>query len=161
MREVDRIVDQLRRAYSGDAWHGPSVRAALEGVNHRTVTARPVAAAHSIAEIVQHMTAWTREVTRRLRTGVARDPEIGDWPLREVTNDADWNAIVAALDAANDELVETMATLDEAELGGVIGDARDRPLGSGVSRYVLLHGLVQHHVYHAGQISLLKKALES
>ena len=40
----------------------------------------------------------------------------------------------------------------------VVGDARDRALGSGVTQYVTLHGLVQHHVYHAGQISLLKKA---
>ena len=43
----------------------------------------------------------------------------------------------------------------------VIGNARDRSLGSGVSRYVSLHGLVQHHAYHAGQIALLKKALAS
>ena len=40
----------------------------------------------------------------------------------------------------------------------MIGDVRDRALGSGISRYVMLHGLVQHHVYHAGQISLLRKA---
>ena len=31
-------------------------------------------------------------------------------------------------------------------------------LGSGISRYVMLHGLIQHHIYHAGQISLLRKA---
>src|SRR6267378_3569421 len=32
MKETDRIVDQLRRAYEGEAWHGPSVREVLEGV---------------------------------------------------------------------------------------------------------------------------------
>jgi hypothetical protein len=49
--------------------------------------------------------------------------------------------------------------LDEAQLDERIGDVRDRALGSGVSRYVTLHGLVQHHAYHGGQISLLKKAI--
>jgi len=161
MREVDRIVDQLQRAYSGDAWHGPSVRAALDGVNHRMATARPLAPAHSISEIVQHLTAWTREVTRRLRTGVAREPEMGDWPLRELTHEADWNSVLATFEAANEELLQQIAALDDAQLSDVIADAQGRAPGSRVSRYVLLHGLVQHHAYHAGQISMLKRALES
>lgn len=160
MRETDRIVEELKRAYDGDAWHGPSVRSALERVNSQMATARPLAAGHTICEIVLHMTAWTREVTRRVRTGVVREPEMGDWPRRTPTDDTDWHAIVAALDAANAELVTTVAALGDAELEGVIGDARDAALGSGVSRYVLLHGLVQHHAYHGGQISLLKKALD-
>ncbi len=48
--------------------------------------------------------------------------------------------------------------MDDARLDDLIGDARDPALGSGVTRYVTLHGVVQHHVYHAGQISLLKRA---
>jgi hypothetical protein len=43
-------------------------------------------------------------------------------------------------------------------LMGRIGDVRDPALGSGVTNYVTLHGIVQHHAYHAGRISLLKKA---
>ena len=62
---------------------------------------------------------------------------------------------------ANAELVEAVESMDEDRLMDVIGNARDRSLGSGVSRYVSLHGLVQHHAYHGGQIALLKKALAS
>ena len=159
VREVDRIVDQLQRAYNGDAWYGPSVRAALEGVDARQAAARPEPTAHTISEIVLHMTAWTREVTRRLRGGIAQNPEEGDWPAVTNADDDDWRAIVAALDAANAELVRAVSALDDGQLEDRIGDARDRALGSGVSRYVTLHGLIQHHVYHAGQISLLKKSL--
>ena len=117
--------------------------------------ARPHATTHSIHEIVLHMTAWTREVTRRLRVGVAKDPEMGDWP--GVAGAGEWEAAIAALDAANDELLAAIRTLNPAQLDDRIGDARDRALGSGVSRYVTLHGLVQHHAYHAGQIAVLKK----
>ena len=158
-RETDRIVDQLQRAYDGDAWYGPSVRAALEGVDARQAGERPQPTAHTICEIVLHMTAWTREVTRRLRVGIAQDPELGDWPTAAGCDEAGWTAILATLDAANQELVDTIAALDDAQLQDRIGDVRDRALGSGVSRYVTVHGLVQHHAYHAGQISLLKKAL--
>ncbi len=158
-RETDRIVDQLQRAYDGDAWYGPSVRAALEGVDARQAADRPEPTAHTICEIVLHMTAWTREVTRRLRVGIARDPEEGDWPAATAVGDDDWRAIVAALDAATEELARAISALDDGQLEDRIGDVRDRALGSGVSRYVTLHGLIQHHVYHAGQISLLKKAV--
>jgi uncharacterized damage-inducible protein DinB len=158
MRELERIADQLRRAYNGDAWYGPSVRAALGGVDARIATARPIPSGHTIYELVLHMTGWTREVTRRLRIGAAQDPEEGDWPVGAALDDAAWAAAVAALDAANEELLKAIRTVDEAQLDEPIGDVRDRALGSGVSRYVTLHGLVQHHIYHAGQISLLKKA---
>ena len=158
MHETDRIVDQLQRMYNGDAWHGPSVRAALEGVDVAVANARPVRHGHTICELVLHMTSWTREVTRRLRVGTAQDPEAGDWPKRTVANEGEWAAIIAAFDAANAELVAAVGTLDDEQLNERIGDVRDRALGAGVSRYVTLHGLVQHHAYHAGQISLLKRA---
>ena len=161
MREIDRIKEQLERAYNGDAWHGPSVRAALDGVDAETATARYAASAHTICELVLHVTAWTREVARRLRTNVARDPEEGDWPVRTGVDDTEWAAIIAALDGANAELLEGLARLDDAQLDERIGDARDPAVGSGVSRYVTLHGLAQHHAYHAGQISLLKRVLKS
>jgi uncharacterized damage-inducible protein DinB len=158
MREVDRIADQLERVYSGDAWHGPSVRSALEGVDASTAVSYPVPGAHSICEIVLHVTSWTQEVARRLRVGVAREPEAGDWPSRAVNSESDWLAVVAALDAANAELMTAIRAMDEAHLDDVVGEAREAALGTGVTRYVMLHGLVQHHVYHAGQISLLKRA---
>ena len=157
-REVDRIADQFERACSGDAWYGPSVRSALEGVDARTAVAHPVPGAHSICEIVLHMSAWAEEVARRLRVGVADDPVEGDWPSRTIGNESEWQDVIASLEAANAELLAAIRAMDEARLEDVVGDARDRALGSGVTQYVTLHGLVQHHVYHAGQISLLKKA---
>jgi hypothetical protein len=92
-----------------------------------------------------------------MRDSVAREPVDGDWPGGGAENDAAWTATLAALDAANAELVAVVGGMDDARLEERLGDLRDPALGSGVSRYVTLHGLVQHHIYHAGQISLLKK----
>lgn len=158
MAEVDRILDQLQRAFDGDAWYGPSLSDALDGVDARQAVRRPIADGHTIAEIVRHATVWTREIARRLRTGVAQDLEEGDWTETTVTNDDEWAAMLDALDAAQGALVDEMKSLTDADLERLIGDERDRALGSGISRYVMLHGLIQHHVYHAGQISLLRKA---
>jgi uncharacterized damage-inducible protein DinB len=158
MAEVDRILDQLQRAFDGDAWYGPSLGDALDGVNARLAVHRPIADGHNIAEIVRHVTVWTREIARRLRTGVAEDLEEADWTETNAVTDDEWAAMLDALDAAQGALVNEMKGLTDADLERMIGDVRDRAQGTGISRYVMLHGLVQHHIYHAGQIALLRKA---
>jgi uncharacterized damage-inducible protein DinB len=158
MAEADRILDQLQRAFDGDAWYGPSLGDALDGVNARLAVHRPIGDGHNIAEIVRHVTVWTREIAKRLRTGVAEDLEDADWTETNAVTDDEWAAMLDALDAAQGALVDEMRGLADADLERMIGDVRDRAQGSGISRYVMLHGLIQHHVYHAGQIALLRKA---
>jgi uncharacterized damage-inducible protein DinB len=160
MREVDRIAGEFERACAGDPWYGPPLSTVLAGIGANAAVSRPIAGAHSICEIVLHMTGWVREVARRLRDGIAREPEHGDWPACTVRTESDWQAVVAGLDAANAELLTAIRAADDARLAEQIGDAREPSLGTGVTRYVTLHGIVQHQVYHAGQISLLKKVRE-
>ena len=56
------------------------------------------------------------------------------------------------------EVLQTSLT-DPARLHESVGPARDAPLGTGVTFYGMLHGLIQHDAYHAGQIVLLKRAI--
>ena len=155
--ERDRLLDELRRAWDGDPWHGDPVRRVLEGITAQQAAARPLPHAHGVWQIVLHMTSWTREATRRLRDRVAREPEDGDWPAAG-TGEGEWNAALYALARANAELLEAVAAFPSAELDHVVGEERDRPLGAGVTYAVMLHGIAQHHAYHAGQIALLKKS---
>src|ERR1035437_4020344 len=64
--EAAHIADQLRRAFSGDAWHGDSVFEILEGVNAAQAAAHPIKKAHSIWELVLHIAAWDGAVLQRL-----------------------------------------------------------------------------------------------
>lgn len=157
MSETQRIRDQIERAFHGDAWYGSPTFAVLEGITPEQASARPIPQAHSIWEIVLHMTAWTREAARRLRTGVSGEPEDGDWREVSDTSERAWRAALEGLEASYREMLEELAAFPEERLDEVVGDARDRPLGSGVSFYVLLHGIVQHTLAHTAQISLLRK----
>src|SRR5204863_33859 len=74
MTEIERILDQLRRAYEGEAWHGPSVHEVLNGVTAAQAHERPLRNAHSIWELVQHIAVWADVGSRRL-TGAR--PQIG------------------------------------------------------------------------------------
>jgi uncharacterized damage-inducible protein DinB len=155
--ERDRLLDELRRAWDGDPWHGDPLRRVLQGITADQAAQRPVAQAHGIWELVLHLTSWTREVTRRLRDGVAREPEDGDWPVPG-SGEGEWKAALDALARAHAELVDAVAAFPPAELDHAVGAERDRPLGAGVTYAVMLHGISQHHAYHAGQIALLKKS---
>ncbi|HYW12836.1 MAG TPA: DinB family protein [Longimicrobium sp.] len=152
--ERDRILDELRRAWDGDPWHGDALRTILRGVPGDAAAARPLPGAHSVGEIVLHLGTWTREVTRRLRDRMARDPVDDDFPPFAAGGLDD---AVDALERAHAELLAAVEAFPPAELDTVVGDARDRPLGSGVSYAVMLHGIAQHYAYHAGQVAILRK----
>ena len=158
MNEIDRIVDQLQREQSGDPWHGSPLKTILKGISAELAAARPLKGTHSIWELVLHITAWKNETRRRLGGAPAGEPAEGDWPKVGVISTARWREAVKNLERAHDELIDAIRQLPEAKLFEPTNDPRNRETGAGVSYYVLLHGIVQHDVYHSGQIALLKKA---
>ena len=158
MGEVHRLVEELRREYDGEPWHGSSTQSILLGITAAQAAARPLPSAHTIWEIVLHLTAWTHEVGRRLQGRKPQLPDEGDWPAVASTSEAAWGAAQAALSAAHAELLSTLQEFSETRLQDAVDGAREVAAGPGVSYYVTLHGLVQHDAYHSGQIALLKKA---
>lgn len=151
MSEVKRIQSQLRRAYEGVAWHGPSLREILAEVTANQAQARPVAGAHSIWEIVLHIAAWEDAVRRRLEADPAPVSEEKDWPAVTDTSEGAWKNALAALEAGHLRLREAISRLTDDDLNNLV-------VGQEYSIYFMLHGVIQHDLYHAGQIALLKKA---
>ncbi len=152
MQEVHRIEDQLKRAFEGEAWHGPSLRELLAGVTAQEAAAKPLPAAHSIWEIVLHVAAWEGAVRARLEGEDVKVPAEGDWPEVKETSAAAWQAALETLEEKHLKLIKTISSLDPSRLDEAI-------TGSKSSVYSTLHGIIQHDLYHAGQIALLKKVL--
>jgi uncharacterized damage-inducible protein DinB len=155
MMEIERILGQLKRAYEGNAWHGPSVKEVLNGVTAAQAHARPLQNAHSIYELVRHIAVWEDVGRRRLQGDpaevVVSSPE--DWPSPDDTSEAGWGQAKAALDRGHQALVDAIACVPESRL--------NEPILAGKSSvYVTLHGVIQHDLYHAGQIAMLKKDLK-
>lgn len=146
--EIEHILDQLQRSYTAHAWHGPAVLEVLAGVGPELARKRPIRSAHSILEIVVHMAAW-KDIVRRRLDGEKFDvtPEL-DWPQPEAGAGV-WENALASLDRAHARLRESIARYDAAQL--------EQPPAGGSTAYVLMHGIIQHDLYHAGQIALLKK----
>jgi uncharacterized damage-inducible protein DinB len=150
MREIERITDQLQRAFQGEAWHGPAVMEILGGITSQQAAARPRNAVHSIWEIALHIAAWERAGVMRLQGDRAQLPAEEDWPPVNETSEIAWKQSRRALEQGHEELVQAISRLDESLL--------DEPIVEGMSSvYVTLHGIIQHSLYHAGQIAILKK----
>jgi hypothetical protein len=154
MKETDRIADQLKRAFHGDAWSGPAVNEILQGVNAEVARQKPVSAAHSIWELVHHITAWVDIVSQRIQgTDVKVTNDVNFPPVTD-TGEPAWEQSVSRMNEAEGRLREIVLGFDDPRLQEL------RP-PHGDSVYLLLHGAVQHSLYHAGQIMLLKKAAMS
>jgi uncharacterized damage-inducible protein DinB len=156
MSEVDRIRDQFRRAFEGEAWHGPAVLPLLEGVTAEQAAAHPIAGAHSIWELTQHIRAWESACLRRLNGDPAQLPDQEDWESLNDFGEAEWEKTKQALLDTHRQLLDALAALDDARLDEPIISDPNIPFST---TYVTLHGGVQHDLYHAGQIAILKKAL--
>ena len=158
MSEVQRIRDQFNRAFEGDAWHGPSVMAILDGVTAAQAAAHPIPGAHSIWELTLHIAAWEDACRRRLEGDPAQLADDENWRPITDTSEAAWERTKQELIDTHRRLLDAIAAIDDSRLDQPIMTSSEIPFSSA---YVTLHGGVQHDLYHAGQIAILKKAIEA
>ena len=144
------IADQLRRAFAGDAWHGPALLELLNDVNARTAATKPLKDAHSIWELVLHIAAWDGAALSRIAGKKTQLTGVANFPVVPKPTQAAWRKAVAQAKRTHDALVKTVAGLPESRL-------RDRVPGKKYDFCHMLHGVAQHELYHAGQIAILKK----
>ena len=153
------LAEQIRLAHDGPAWHGGALVENLDGIDAERAASRPLPAAHSVWEIVLHMTGWTNEVARRLEGGAPELPLEGDWPAVGRVSEQTWARARKALGEAHTTLAAAVERFPETRWGDPVGGERNAPLGTGVSYAAMLAGRLQHDAYHGGQVGLLRKAL--
>jgi uncharacterized damage-inducible protein DinB len=149
--EVSRILDQLERGYRGEAWHGTPLRVILAEIDASTAARQVVPGVHTIWELTFHVIAWLTVARRRVSGEAIELTGDEDWPPVGNHSASAWTSTLAELDQTFERLVDTVRQLDDTQL----------PLrcpGRSYSMYVLLHGVLQHTLYHGGQIALLARA---
>lgn len=152
MTEVEALVHRIEDAFDGEPWYGPSLETALLGVRAREAFAVPVSGAHGIAELVRHLTWWKVVVRRRLHGDPVREANAADWPS-DTPAAASWRALRAALRAAHEALLADVRALPESALDRIVP-------GQSIPIRAMLHGAADHDIYHAGQVAILRRALE-
>jgi uncharacterized damage-inducible protein DinB len=147
--EITRIARLLGETFEGAPYYGPSIVGTLAHVTADVATRKPLWSAHSIWELVAHLTAEL-DYARAVIEGTAGPWVEGEttWPAITDTSGAAWQKAVQDLTRANRAFVRAVERLDDAILD-------QQPIHVRGPFYVMLHGTMQHSIYHSGQISLL------
>jgi hypothetical protein len=151
-KELERLEAQLKQSFEGEAWHGPGVLEALKDVTSEMAHAHPISGAHSIWDLVLHLSGTYRLVLRRLHGEDAQLTPVEDWPAVPSPTPSAWVESVRSLQELNQQLRAAVRRFSPEQL--------DQPLTAGApySAYTQFIGVTQHDLYHAGQIAMLKKA---
>jgi uncharacterized damage-inducible protein DinB len=153
-KELTRIISQLTASMEGNAWHGPAVLELIEDINDEEASAKPLRDAHNIFELTAHITAWQKAGIRRINGDPARLTDQEDWPMQNDASEEQWSN-------TKKELISTFNLL-KSEIKSFPPEHLDENIeGLDQTFYTLFHGIVQHNIYHAGQIAILKKAIRT
>ncbi len=145
MTEPARLADQIRRAFEREAWHGDSVLELLKDVDAVTAATHPIPNAHSIWDLVLHIAAWDDAVRRRTGGTAVTLSDEENFPSIKDTSETAWRKALDHMKRAHNELESRLS--ERAP-----GKTQDY-----YNFYYMFSGIVQHELYHAGQIALLKK----
>jgi len=152
--EIQTIISKLDEVLNGRPWYGKPVFKLLDEVNQDLQYVQPSPDSHSLIDLLYHMVTWAEFAQKRIQKEPITDMEAfnaTDW--RRIDADVhDWQKGVAALKAAHQKIIELMQIKDDAFLNEIV-DYRKYDFRH------LLNGLIQHNIYHLGQIAYLNKLL--
>jgi uncharacterized damage-inducible protein DinB len=157
MTTSEKLQQELEKVLSGRPWYGTGIYDTIAKVSFEAAYEKPPGSIHNIAEIVLHMVAWTEEVMDRMNGMTAGVPTSGDWPETGKPDEQKWQNYVDDLKLVNVNLIGIIQNFPDEQRDEPIDDQRgDRPV---VTYEALINGLIQHHIYHAGQIALLNRII--
>lgn len=152
--EIKRIAKILKHVYAAEAWHGPSVKEVLADVTPELAVKRLSPRLHNIAELVIHLTNWRTFTLEKLTGSLTYDIILNseaDWSVvNELTNEH-WQEMLDNLEDTQTELLEIVEKFSPQKINDIVPGRR-------YSFYILLHGIIQHDIYHSGQMAQIKKA---
>lgn len=148
----EALDEQLRLSMEGPAWHGPSVREAVNGIQPTDAAQHPIPGAHSCWELVLHLAGTYRLVLRRIDGDASPLLPDDDWPAAPAPTRENWERDVEVLYALNARL---RAAVRDFPADRMFQPLVPNPTYPAFTQFI---GITQHDLYHAGQIVLLKRA---
>jgi len=149
MNEVKLLVDQLKTTFKGDSWHGPNLIRTLKGISLEHAKTKYVEGRHTIWELTDHITYWLEEVYKSVKDVSNLNHDGNAWPGMGATEE-EWMQSSRRLEAAVNMLIDELVMWTNEDLARIVPKAD-------FSFKQMLHGVIHHNLYHAGQINLLRK----
>jgi len=151
MNETQRIADSYRAATVKGAWYGPSLAELLTGISPELAMTPPVPGAHSISALLQHLLLWNE----RIRNTSGSNPMPRWEPEKEWAEPPiPWNELVTRWSLSRDLLEEMVRNFP-------VEDLTKQVAGRSYPYETMFDGIVEHAIYHSGQIAMVLSMLRS
>jgi len=147
---LSHLIEQFQCIYNGSPWYGDSLLQKLEKADAEAVFATPAPGLHSVAQQVAHILAWRRVLAERLKGNADFQVKINsasDWPSQAELQVKGWDAILAELTENQQEITQLLSAETD--------DLLDRLYDGKRTFRMLIEGILQHDIYHIGQIGLV------
>jgi uncharacterized damage-inducible protein DinB len=150
---LSQYVSQFEAMYNGHPWYGDSICEILATVTPAKAYWQPTKEAHTIAQIVSHMIYWRQSLIKRLDGDLEYKPSMkseDNWKSNAQLKKAGWKLLLKSLDTSQAQLLSLLAKEKDTLLKKKYSDK--------ATFHDLINGILQHDLYHAGQIAYLKSA---
>lgn len=149
------FIKSISDLLSGDPWYGRSMAAILREISSHQAIQKVNPSSKTIAQYVAHILAWRGFMVKKLKGEESYDIVLQneeDWPEIKSWNSSSWTAMQLALEESNRELIYHLERMSDSDFLKCV------PGKEYTLEYALI-GLLQHDVYHLGQISTLAQQL--
>ena len=154
-KETQYIIKSFESTLSGQPWFGRAVYEILGEVDESKANTKPNGTDHSMLVLLWHMNTWAEFVLGSLENRSADEMkaiEANDW--REIDPKTHtWKKGIEQLKETHNKIIELLKQKpDDSFLSDIV------PIRKFNFRF-MLNGLVQHNIYHLGQVAYVKKML--
>jgi uncharacterized damage-inducible protein DinB len=151
MRQTQKIADSYRAATVKAAWYGPSLAELLARISPALASTPPVPGSHSISELLQHLLLWNERI---------RDTSDSN-PLPPWRPEKDWAEPPIPWKELVSRWSQSCELLEDKIRNFPIDDLAKQVPGRNYPYETLFHGVVEHTIYHSGQIAMVLSMLQS
>lgn len=154
--EIQSVIRRMETVNSGEPWFGRSVYSILEEVDPKKAHARPGNSEHSLADLLYHMITWADFTLKRIEKDKINDlaaAEKLDWRVISPRVHT-WKKGLAELKTIHKKIITLLQKKDDDFLREIV-DYRK------YNFRFLINGMIEHNIYHLGQIAYLKKLLDT
>lgn len=150
---IHNLIRQLNELQEGSLWFDQSFKDKFDNLSDASAFSRPLPELHSVAEHVSHMLEWRKECVRRYhgnRFDLMHTPD--DWKDKEELKGIGWQSLKQALYDSRQQLIDLIKDHDDSYLLTRFQD-------TAYNHHYLMEGIIQHDLYHLGQIGITIKLL--
>jgi uncharacterized damage-inducible protein DinB len=150
MKETKRIIHLFEKGYNGSPWIDVNLVDTLRSVTPEQALKKIKPTSNSIWEITNHIISWRKTVLKRVQGEVIKTPSHNYFIKVKSGSKADWKKTLDELAATQKDWIKFLKSFKKSKLEEVYEP-------NGMNYYEHIQGILQHDVYHLGQIVMLTK----